>query len=71
MAISIDWPSKVISIAKADMILIQSTPVEIYQLNLQSLHEILRDLEGTGFDVSGFEGATKDAIMRLIAMQAN
>ena len=33
--------------------------------------EILRDLEGTGFDVSGFEGATKDAIMRLIAMQAN
>lgn len=45
MAISIDWPTKVISIAKADMILIQSTPVEIYQLNLQSLHEILRDLE--------------------------
>ena len=33
--------------------------------------EILRDLEGTGFDVSGFEGATKDAIMRLIAMQSN
>ena len=33
--------------------------------------EILRDLENTGFDVSGFEGATKDAIMRLIAMQSN
>jgi hypothetical protein len=45
MAISIDWPSKVISIAKADMILLQTIPVEIYQLNLQSLHEILRDLE--------------------------
>ena len=31
--------------------------------------ELLNDLEATGFDVSGFEGATKDAIMRLIAMQ--
>ena len=30
--------------------------------------ELLRDLEGTGFDVSGFEGATKEAIMRLIAL---
>ena len=30
--------------------------------------ELLRDLEGTGFDVSGFEGATKEAITRLIAM---
>ena len=33
--------------------------------------EILRDLENTGFDVSGFEGATKDSIMRFIAMQSN
>ena len=30
--------------------------------------ELLRDLETTGFDVSGFEGATKEAITRLIAM---
>lgn len=30
--------------------------------------ELLRDLEGTGFDVSGFEGATKEAITRLISM---
>jgi len=29
--------------------------------------ELLIELEGTGFDVTGFEGATKDAIMRLIA----
>jgi len=28
--------------------------------------ELLRDLEATGFDVAGFEGATKDAIVRLI-----
>ena len=50
MAISIDWPTKVISIAKADMILIQSTPVEIYQLNMDAFHLILRDLED---DVDG------------------
>ena len=29
--------------------------------------ELLIELEATGFDVNGFEGATKDAIMRLIA----
>jgi len=29
--------------------------------------ELLIELEATGFDVTGFEGATKDAIMRLIA----
>ena len=33
--------------------------------------ELLRDLETTGFDVSGFEGATKEAILRLIAMNSN
>ena len=50
MAISIDWPTKVITVNKADMILLQSTPVEIYQLNLNSFHQILRDLED---DVEG------------------
>ena len=29
--------------------------------------ELLIELEATGFDVNGFEGATKEAIMRLIA----
>ena len=29
--------------------------------------ELLIELEATGFDVNGFEGATKDAILRLIA----
>lgn len=33
--------------------------------------ELLKDLEATGFDVSGFEGATKDAIERLIAQFGN
>ena len=30
--------------------------------------EILRDLEGTGFDVKGFEGATKEALTRLLGL---
>ena len=33
--------------------------------------ELLKDLEMTGFDVAGFEGATKDAIERLIAHFSN
>ena len=30
--------------------------------------ELLRDLEATGFDVAGFEGATKDALVRLMGV---
>lgn len=33
-----------------------------------SKKEILRDIEATGFDVEGFQGATKDALTRLLAM---
>lgn len=50
MAITIDWDTKIISVNKADMILIQSTPTEIYQLNMDFFHTTLRDLED---DVDG------------------
>ena len=33
--------------------------------------ELLKDLAATGFDVAGFEGATKEAIVRLIGHFAN
>ena len=33
--------------------------------------EILRDLDAIGFDSKGFEGATKDALTRLLGMVAN
>jgi hypothetical protein len=33
--------------------------------------EILRDLEAAGFDVTGLEPATKDAIARVLALVAN
>lgn len=36
-----------------------------------SKKEILRDIEAIGFDVSGFEGATKAALTRLMGVVAN
>ena len=36
-----------------------------------SKKEILRDLDATGFDTAGFQGATKDALTRLLGMVAN
>lgn len=45
MAIDIQWGTGVIVIPRADMPLIQTTPVEVRELNLTTLHLILRDLE--------------------------
>lgn len=45
MAITIDWPTGVINVPKADMVLIQSTPTEIRQLNLDTFRLTLKDLE--------------------------
>jgi hypothetical protein len=45
MAITVDWATKIISVPKIDTTLIQSTPTEIRQLNLDTFRLILRDLE--------------------------
>lgn len=45
MTIAIDWISKVISVFKVDMDLIQSVPQVIYDLDLNAFHITLRDLE--------------------------
>lgn len=45
MATSIDWPNKVISIPRADLTLIQSSPSEIRELNLNDFRLDLKDLE--------------------------
>ena len=45
MAITIDWPSRVISIPRADMPLVQLTPVEVRQLDLNIFRLALKDLE--------------------------
>lgn len=45
MAISITWGTKIISVPKADLTLVQSSPIEIRELNISSFHLALRDLE--------------------------
>ena len=45
MAISINWPTGVIFVPRADMTLIQSVPSEIRQLDLNSFRLTLKDLE--------------------------
>ena len=45
MAITIDWPNKIINIPKADLTLIQSTPTEIRELDLNQFRLTLKDLE--------------------------
>ena len=50
MAISINWPTKVINVPKADMTLVQSTPIEIRELNIDTFRLTLKDLED---DVEG------------------
>ena len=50
MAITVNWVTKVISVPKADMTLIQSSPTEIRELNLNTFRRTLKDLED---DVEG------------------
>lgn len=45
MAITVDWPTKVINIPKADTQLVQASPTEIRQLDLNSFRLTLKDLE--------------------------
>lgn len=42
---TIDWSTKIISVLKADMTLIQATPTEIRELDLNVFRLVLRDLE--------------------------
>jgi hypothetical protein len=45
MALSIDWPTKVVSVPKADLTLIQSNPIEVREMDLNAFHLELRDIE--------------------------
>lgn len=47
MAISIDWPNRIITVPRLDMTLVQSTPTEIRQLDLNSFRLELKELEET------------------------
>ncbi|HEY9703305.1 MAG TPA: hypothetical protein V6C58_12705, partial [Allocoleopsis sp.] len=45
MAITINWATKVINVPRNDLTLIQSTPTEVRELNLNTFRLILKDLE--------------------------
>ena len=45
MAISINWPTKVINVPKADMTLVQPNPIEIRELNVNTFRLTLKNLE--------------------------
>ncbi len=45
MAISIDYTTRVISIPKADLTLVQSTPFEVYELDIDAFRLELKDIE--------------------------
>lgn len=45
MAISVDWPQRVINVPRADMLLLQTTPIEIRQLDIDTFRLALRNLE--------------------------
>ncbi len=45
MAITVDWPNKIINVPRNDLILIQSVPTEIREIDMNSLRLILKDLE--------------------------
>jgi hypothetical protein len=45
MAINIDWANRIINVPKADMTLIQLTPIEIRELELNAFRLTLKDLE--------------------------
>lgn len=47
MAISVSWEAKIINVPKADTQLIQSTPTEIRELDLNTFHLTLRALESS------------------------
>lgn len=50
MAISIDWPNGIINIPKGDLVLVQASPTEIRELDLDAFRLTLKDLED---DIAG------------------
>ena len=45
MAISVHWGTKVITVPQGDLLQVQATPIEVYELNINDFRLALRDLE--------------------------
>lgn len=48
-----------------------ASPKQSKRANGPSKKEILRDLEAVGFNTEGFDGATKEALLRLFQVISN
>lgn len=48
-----------------------ASPKTVSKVNGPSKKELLRDIEALGFEVEGFEGATKVALSRLLGLVKN
>ena len=65
MAISIAWPTSVIYIPRADLALIQTTPTEIRELNINSFRLALKDLEDSAEGITFLKTHTHNTEVAL------
>ena len=65
MAISIAWPTSVIYISRADLALIQTTPTEIRELNINSFRLALKDLEDSAEGITFLKTHTHNTEVAL------
>lgn len=66
MATTIDWGTKIITVEQADMVQTQtSPPIDIYQLNVNDLHEDLRLLEASALGMANVRTHTYRAPVTL------
>ena len=71
MAITIDYTTRIISIPKADLTLVQSTPFEAYELDIDAFRLELKDIEdnvgGISFVDTHFSSAAVTADGGVVA----
>jgi hypothetical protein len=65
MAISIDYTTRIISIPKADMTLVQSTPTEIRELDINNFRLALKDIEDSTVGVPFVDTHTHNTVVTV------
>lgn len=65
MAISVNWLTKIITVPKADLTLVQSTPNEIYELNLNEFRMWLHDEQDSEEGIVNLEIFTHNTEVEL------
>ena len=65
MALSVDWPNKIINVLRADMLLVQSLPIEIRELNIDAFRLELKSLEADPEGISYVDTHKHNTIVTL------